>query len=554
MVNKKLAVVIVVVLLVASALMAYLSLIPSTPVTTTPSPTAPTTTPTTTPTTPSVQVPNPDTLIIAWWTEPGTVDPAWAYESFGEIIQNCYDFLVDYKPGTTELEPELAEKWEVSPDGLTYTFYLRKNVKFANGDPVNAEAVKYSLDRMLKINSAQAWMYTQCMDLNSVKVIDEYTVQIKLTRPYSPFIHTLAFLGAAVVNPNEVKAHEVNGDLGQDWLREHTAGAGPYVLKEWTHGQRVVLERNPYYWRSWSGNHVSKIIFLLAKDPATSRMMLENGEVDIAYGIPASQMRELEQNPDLKVVKTPTLMIQTVAFNNQKPPTDDVRIRKAISYAIDYQAIINEVAGGYAVQMQGPLPKGLWSHDDALPVYQRDLDRAKQLLAEAGYPEGGFTLEYYYMSTVEDDRKLGELLQAMLKEIGINVELRGYSSTAWIDLVLNMTTAPHLMSNGWMPDYADPDDYLYAMLHSSCWGANGWNIAYYKNEQVDSLLDQAQVEVDVSKRTSLYMQAQKLIVEDAPWIFLYQPMQLTPMRTWVHGYSAHPTLSTLFEIYPIYKA
>ena len=175
-------------------------------------------------------------------------------------MQNTYDRLVAYKGSSTELVPSLATSWEISKDGKVYTFRLRHGVKFHDGTEFTAKDVKFSLDRMIKINKGPAWIYTQDMDLNSVKVVDDYTVQITLTHPYAAFLYTIAYVGASIMNSTLVMKHEVNGDLGQAWLQDHDAGSGPYIMTQWVPNVQVVLKKFGDYWHGWTGKHVSTVI------------------------------------------------------------------------------------------------------------------------------------------------------------------------------------------------------------------------------------------------------------------------------------------------------
>jgi len=502
-------------------------------------------------------VKNPDTLTWAAYGGVDTMDPSIGYDvEAGRVIQNMYDRLVAYNGSSTDLVPSLATKWDVSKDGKTYTFYLRKGVKFHDGTEVTAKDVKYSFDRMLKINKGPAWIYTQDLDANSVKVIDDYTVQITLTHAYAPFLYTIAYVGGSIMNSALVEAHATNGDMGQAWLQNHDAGSGPYELSQWVPNVQVVLKEFDAYWKGWDGNHVSTVIIKPVTEVSDQKMMLQSGDIDIAGGIDLDQIPSMEGKTGITIFKGPSLGITYIGFNCQKPYTDNPLIRRAFSYAFDYAGVLQGVLKGNAMQLQGPVPQGLWSHDDNLFTYPTDLKKAKELMAQAGYPDGGFTLTFAYYTGSDINRRLGLAMQAALQELGVTLKIQGYTHAAFYQQVTNgWQNAPDVFAWGWVPDYADPDDYVFSMFDTASWGTPG-NATYYSNPVLDKALAAAQVATDHQKRVEYYMQAQSIIVSDAPWIFVYQQERLLAMRSWVKGFAENynPMLERMPNFYNIYKS
>lgn len=491
------------------------------------------------------------TLVIAR-DLPQTIDPAIANDVASAVpMRGIYETLVGYKGSKTdELEPVLAEEWQVSPDGLTYTFKLRKNVKFHDGTDFNADAVKYSFDRVMKINQGPADIFKP---VKEIKVLDPYTVQIVLKYPFAPFLYTLASqVGPLIVSPSAVKAHEVNGDLGQKWLRDHEAGTGPYKLAEWVPEQQITLARFEEYWKGWSGKHVDKIVIKNIVEPATARMLLEKGDVDAAQFVSQDDYPAFKQNPDIDLKVNPSLNTLYVILNVSKGPLKDKRVRQAVALAFDYQSVLNDVLMGYGRELRGVLPSTLWGFAEDLPPNSFDLEKAKTLLKEAGVP-AGTTLRYLYVTGDEYERRVGEVLQAGLSQLGIKLEVVPMTWSTLYAAISNRDTAPDMYGFYWFPRVADPDNWLYIMFHSSSQGARGYNCGYYANPNVDKLLDDARRITDQAKRADLYKQVQRIISQDFALIPVAQLDYVIPMRAWVKGYVFNPMYIDTFNYYDMYK-
>lgn len=501
-------------------------------------------------------VPNPNTLIWAAFGGLDTVDPSIGYDvESTRVDENVYDMLVQYKLPSTDLIPSLATSWTVSKDGTVYTFYLRKGVKFHDGTELTAKDVKFSFDRMIKLNKGPAWIYTQDLNLNSIKVIDDYTVQFTLTHAFAPFLYTIAYMGGAIMNSKQVMAHEKNGDLGQAWLQSHDAGSGPYMLAQWIPNVQVVLKKFDDYWQGWEGKHLSTIIIKPVPEVADQKMMLERGDIDVAGGIGVDQIPSMRGKPGIKIFEGPSGGTNYIAFNCQKKYTSNPLIRRAFSYAFDYAGVIQGILKGNAIRLQGPIPKGLWGHDNNLFMYPTDLKKAKELMALAGYPNGGFTLTFAYYTGSDINRKLGLALQSALKKLGVTLKIQGYTHAAFYAKVTSgWKEAPNALAWGWLPDYADPDDYVFPLFDTASWGTPG-NASYYSSPVLDHILAEAEVSTDHQRRVELYMQAQALLVNDAPWIFVYQQERFLAMRDWVKGFDKeyNPMLEATPNFYYIYK-
>ncbi len=502
----------------------------------------------------SQPVPREETLVIATGLQPSTLDIGVCYEAASiNVFLAVYERLVRYAPGSTSVEPELAESWQVSPDGKVWTFYLRQGVKFHDGTAFNAAAVKFSFDRVLELNLGPAWMFAP---IEQIDVIDDYTVQFSLKHPYPEFLQVLAnIFGTGIVSPTAVLEHDV-GDFAQAWLSENMVGTGPYRFVEWVKGQHIILERFDEYWRGWKGREKApkRVVIRYVLEPAVQRLLLEGGDVDIAMNISPDDWEVLKLNPHIRLIEEPSLHATYLRFNTAAGPTADRRVREAIRAALDYEAMIKNVLLGHAIQMQGSAGKGLPCHNDKLPMLKQDLDLARRLLAEAGYPYGGFTLEYMFESGHDDRRMVGELLQASLRKLGIELKI---IELPWPSLWDRLCVAspeehPAIVANGWWPDYADVINYLYPMYHSSQWPPVAFNIGFYKNPLVDQLLDQAQVETDPELRCQKLLTVQELIYADVADIPLYHLTTRVAMRDWVKGYVYSPIYTEGFYLYDMW--
>jgi len=495
----------------------------------------------------------PTTLTIADALQPSSLDIATEYEAAAMAVNRVvYERLVQYKGNTTDIVPELATSWDQSADGKEWTFHLRQNVKFQDGTPFNADAVKYSFDRVLKINQGPAWMFAS---IDHIDVVDNYTVKFVLKTPFSAFLPALANIwGTGIVSPTAVKANEKAGDLGQAYMQDHMVGTGPYKFVEWVHGDHITLERNLDYWGGWpttsAGKPIDRVIIKFITEPATQRLQLEKGDLDIAMDISVDDLAQVSKESGMVLVEQPSMMGTYIRFNVTKPPLDNIKVRQAILYAFDYNGMINQVMRGHAIQMQGPAAIGLPGHNDQLPIVKQDMAKAKQLIQDSGV-KTPLTLTYVYETGQEDRRMVGELLQSNLAELGITLQIQTMPwESIWGKVSdKDKSQTPDLTANGWWPDYADVQDYLYPMYHSSQWPPTSLNIGFYGNPQVDQLLDQALVTMDANTRYGLYEQAQQLIFNDTPDMDLYQKTMTIMMRDWVKGYVYNPIYTEAFNIY-----
>jgi peptide/nickel transport system substrate-binding protein len=520
----------------------------------------------------NTEIKNPTTIVRYDIGDAKTLDPADAYDTASsEPIFSIYDTLVTYKGNNTKtFYPCLATDWTVSNDSLTWTFNLRHNVKFSNGNDFTAEDVKYSFDRVLTMGAPESgvdWILGQCMDTNSTTVIDDYTIQIKLTQSYGGFLALMPYTVAAIVDKDYVEA---NGGVvaGQEnvWMKEHPMGTGPFTLDHWTRATEIDLNKNPTYWGGWEGKHPDKVVIKYADEAATRILALKNGDADFAY-VPYANLKDVIGEKGIVVhpfdsYDVNLLAINTKASNNQY--LADGRVRKALSYAFDYESAITNAWSGYASRLPGAIPKGMpyyETQNNGVPYYNYNLTTAEQLLDDAGYLKNfdldgtmyrfnGTTIRLFYNAGNSEREKMAVMFRAALDEIGI---LSSIIAEGWPQLLHRMYTTDDwdTMFIGWGPDYNDPDDYIAPFMGSANISQDTYNTGWI-NETVDQKILEAKYSANSAVRAAAYKAAFDIYIQQPSFIFVNQRSYIRPWRDWVQNYSYNPVREWYF--YDYYKA
>ena len=467
-----------------------------------------------------------DTLIIGIQDDTVSLDPAKSYETTAiGIMSQLYERLVSFKKGDfTQPVPELAESWKLADDGKTWIFHLRKGVLFSSGNPINADAVVFSLRRAIKLAGGLSNILTQFgITEESITKVDEHTVQIVLDQQYAPtlFLSILTTFVGSILDPKIVMEHEQNGDMGSAWLEEHSAGTGPYILAQRKRDQpsQYVLKANKHYWRDKPA--FKQIIVKGIQEPLEQMVMLEQGEIDIAWNLQPDQINILVDNLDIQIAETLTFYIIYVGMNQGYVPLRKPEIRDAIRYAIDYDGIVDYILQGAGEKIQTFIPKGLSGYNPAMP-YSRDLEKARQLLIEGGYPNG-FEVELKclnYSPWIDTAIKI----KTDLAEIGINVKVVPMTANQMVEAVI--TRDSQLLLWEWGVDYPDPDASAKVFAHSDSLGDDAsvkllaWFYKYV-NLETSKLVEQAARELDPVKRVKLYKRITEIILDDGPYAILY---------------------------------
>jgi peptide/nickel transport system substrate-binding protein len=518
------------------------------------------------------EIKNPTMIVRYDIGDAKTLDPADCYDTgSSEPIFQIYDTLVTYRGNDTlTFYPCLATDWTVSNDSLTWTFNLRHNVKFSNGNDFTAEDVKYSFDRVLTMAAPESgvdWILSQCMDTNSTTVIDDYTVQIKLTQAYGGFLALMPYTVAAIVDKDYVEANGgVVAGVENEWMKLNPMGTGPYMLDHWTRATELVLNKNPNYWGGWEGKHVDKVVLKYADEAATRILALKNGDADMVY-IPYANLNDVKDEKGVVVHPFDSYdiimcVMNTKASNNQY--LADGQVRKALSYAFDYDTAIETAYNGFASRLAGAIPKGMPFYDtqnNGQPLYNFDLTMTEQILDNAGYTKSydfkgtlyrfnGTTIRIFYNAGNAEREMMAIMFRTALDEIGI---LSSVIAEGWPQLLHRMYTTDDydLMFIGWGPDYNDPDDYIFPFIASADVSGDTYNTGY-KNETVDENLIKAKYSADPVVRAAAYKAAYDIYIQEPPFIFLQQRQYIRPWRDWVQGYSYNPVREWYF--YDYYKA
>ncbi|MEJ2558945.1 MAG: ABC transporter substrate-binding protein [Anaerolineae bacterium] len=489
------------------------------------------------------------TIIVGLQAEPTTLDSQQIsdYNSH-RAAYGIYDTLLHFKDESTEVEPGLAESWDISDDGLVYTLHLRQGIKFHDGTDFNAEAVKFNLERQIDPNhpyhDTGEFPYAEFTwgMVDNVEVVDDSTVNITLKEVFAPFLNHLAMHPAAMVSPAAVE------EYGADFS-SHPVGTGPFKFVSWSPGVEVVLEKNPDYWRG--APHVDKVIYRPIIEDQSRLTELEAGGVNFIVNVPPDDLARLKEDSRFSVVEQPGMHTWWVAFNQSKAPFNDTRVRQAMNYAVNKKAIVDNLLKGTGTLAINPLPPVVWSYTDDIQRYDYNPEKAKELLAEAGYPDG-FSCSFWVPesgSGMQQPVAMGTAIQADLKAVGIDCEIQTLEWGTYLDKVIVPPDKAEfdLFEMSWIGDNGDPDNHLYILLSGEQWPPAGYNMGFYKNDQVDAILQEARTTLDRAKRTELYRQAQKLIAEDPPWIIVDHETQIVVMDQKIKNFKLHPTGPFRFE-------
>ena len=424
------------------------------------------------------------------------------------------------------VQPQLAESWDISDDGLTYTFHLREGVKFHNGKELDAEDVKYSLERQLDPDVGSAGRGDLTM-IDTIEVVDENTVKITLQTPTGPFLAALGGRYNAIIPKDSAPDGET--------LRRTAIGTGPFMVEEFVPTEKLVLVKNPDYWEEGKP-YLDRLVIQVIPDEQTILAGLRTGEIDMATLEDAKNYLLLEGDENLVLTRTPAIKHDTLELPPDTPPVDDIRVRQAILLALDKEAIMEAGILGLG-RVVGGMPPAMtyWSlPPEELPNQTRDLEKAKELLAEAGYPDGfDMTLRTIVgYGTMAAD---APVIAANLKDIGINVEVETVDLGVWIEDWRNLREP--ITRNAW-GGFMDPDLLYYRHFHTP---PEGMDFRRWNNAEADEILDKARSAVDPAERKEYYDEIQRMLAEDPVMIPLYSPDLLNAMQPYVKDYVQHPS-------------
>ena len=487
----------------------------------------------------------PGYLYLRLSSNPTTLDPALITDVIGgSIAAKLFNGLIRFNENL-DIVPDIARSWTLSPDQRTYTFHLRRDVRFSNGRTVTSEDVRYSFERVLtpgtkapltwvldKIEGANAFLAGKATSISGIRTENDHTLALKLDKPFGPFLSLLAMTTAYIVPREEVNR------LGQDF-GTHPVGSGPYVLTEWKHSQYLMLTAREDYFESRP--RLNGIYYRVIPEDLTAVMEFETGRFD-ALLIPSSEYRRYTTDPAWRglVYGKPGLNSYYIGLNCTRKPFNDIRMRHAVNLAIDRQHILNTVFERRGVLATGPVPPELWKHSGGpgkSEGYGYDQKKAKELIQEAGAQ--GSTIKIY-ISTDPEILDIVEVVQNYLAQVGITAKITQLDWSAFKHAVNE--GEPDAFWLSWWADYPDPENFLFPLFHSASVGPGG-NRTRCSDPELDRVIETAQRTTDERQRFHLYHQAEDRIIKNAPWVFMWHKADYFVLQPWVKG----------FKIYPIYS-
>src|SRR5574341_47448 len=465
------------------------------------------------------------TLVYGAGSDPDSLDPANTDSNPGEAIGRMMNnFLVRFD-AKMNLVPDLATSWTQSKDGLTWTFTLRKGVKFHDGTPFNAEVVKYNFDRFLGPEKPlKSSLHTPI--IQSVEVVDEYTVKFTLKVPYAFFLNNLAHSATAMVSPT---AHK---KWGKD-LTLHPVGTGPFKFVEWVRGDRIVLERNDEYYEGKP--RLDKIIVRTVREDSARVLGLEAGDYDLIVRIPPEEVPRLMREGKVRIYAEQSNRALRIAFNETKKPFDDARVRQALNYAVDKESIVKNIYQGLGAvipTMVGPLNTGY----AAVKGYPFDPAKAKKLLAEAGFPNGFKTTLWTPQGRYLKDFELAQAVQQQLAAVGIEAKLETFEWGNYLAALRRPKddAKQDLYLIGWSPSTGEARWGIYPITACDQWRPKGSNDSFYCNKQVDEMVFKAVAATNLKERDTFLKKAQELLVQDPSSIYLLATKETVGMSLKLH--------------------
>jgi peptide/nickel transport system substrate-binding protein len=504
----------------------------------------------------AVPVAKENTLVFGRGGDSVGLDPA--YETDGNSFQVCdniYEALVFYADESTELQPGLAESWDISGDGKTYTFNLRKGVKFHDGTPFNADAVVFSIGRMMKDRNVkffgkgweipaqdrtpEYWVSMEMDDtIGAVEATGEYTVVFKLKRVEAPFLANMGMDFADIISPTAFMKNP------KEFLR-NPVGSGPFKFVSWVKDDRIILEKNEDYWDKTGGPYLDKVVFRAIPENSVRFLELKAGSIHVCQFPNPADIKLAREDKNLILPTQPGMNIGYLSFNHTKEPwKSNLHLRKAIAHAINSKAIVDNLYQGMGQVAKNPIPPTMWGYNKQVPGFKYDVEMAKAELAEAGFPEGKGLPEITLWSMPvprpynPDGLKIGVAMSGDLAKIGIKSRVVSYEWGTYLKRQREQPEDMDLFQLGWTGDNGDPDNFL-AVLFDGL--ASSSVRTQWHNEEYHNLMQQGKQTVDQAKRTEIYEKALQLIYDEVPVISVAHSTQIWPARNNVVNFKLHPT-------------
>lgn len=471
-----------------------------------------------------------DTIVFAQGADPRGLDPALVDDGeSAKIISNVYEGLIKYSKDSTKLEPSLAESWDVSSDGLTYTFHLRKGVKFQDGTDFNADAVKFNVERQLAPKVTEDMTYASFVygSVKDVQVVDTNTVKINLKSPSTPFLSNLAMsLGAPIVSPKALQDNKNN-------VNEKPVGTGPYSFVSWTKGQNIVLKRNDSYWGTKAVT--TNVIFKFIADNSARVVALSNGEADIIDGIDATVVKQIQDGGN-KIYEAPGMNVNYMAYNTSKAPFNNVKVRTAISQAVNVPELVKSLYQGYAEPATSVMPSFMPGYDASVKQVAFDQAAAKAALTAAGVTSVHIiTYTNPRPYNTANGQALAEAIQGYLKNVGVTAKIDAFDWTTYKQKV--KAGDYDICFYGWTGDNGDPDNFMSLMSDKD----PAMNVARYDDAAYKALIAKGLSTPSGDARNKVYTDLEKMAAENAVWLPISHGKTLVGYRSNVKDFNYHMT-------------
>jgi len=468
---------------------------------------------------------------FAFFADLANIDPRSNYDYEVGVLANIFETLTFYDPQANGdlVVPKLAVSWESNENFTEWIFHLRGGVKFHDGTEFNAEAVKSSIEAVMYSDYPTSFLYLPVLEL---EVVDELTVKFVLEYGAALDLILSSAFGAWMVSPNDIQKEA-------EWFNSgNGAGTGPYKYNSFEPNQRLVMKKFDEYWGGWEDSQFATVVYEIVEDSTVREQMIRSGDADVTWALAYDSYATLEGS-GAKVNVDPAFQNLIIEMNTFKPPLDNPVVRQALAYSFPYDKIVDNLYGGYATQSIGYIPAGMWGHDSSLHQYSYDLEKARELLAEAGYPDGGFELTEIVESSASEDILMAELWQAELAQLGITLNIRTMGFEAWLESCFCGAEAAEydLWNSLWFPAYVTPFDFMYNTFVSE----SIYDCSFYFNEDFEiAVFDGDALSTDIEAASEQFSLAQEILLEDSPAIFVLDLPQVMAVRDDIKGFSTNP--------------
>lgn len=474
-------------------------------------------------------------IVVAGSAEPSTMDPhdtndTVAYSIQKTMLEGLFGFDKDMK-----VVPVLAESYTANDSATEFTIKLRKGVKFQDGTDFNAAAAKVNLDRLAD-QTQKLKRNTLFNMVSKTDIVDDYTIKITLKAPFGAMINTLAHPAGMMISPKALK------EYGKE-VSKHPVGTGAYTFKEWIPGTKLTVVKNDKYWGTPA--QYNSITFKTVKEDGSRVAMLQTGEADFIYPVPTMQVEKLKTDKNVKIQQSPSIIVRYVSMNVNKKPFNDLKVRQALNYAIDKKAFAQVVFNGFADPLKSVIAPNTQFYSEQ-KQYDYNIEKAKQLLKEAGYPDGFKTT--LWSANNSTAVKVDEFIQQQLAKVGVTVSVVPQEQAALSNKLFGTPidkSEVELYYGGWSPSTGDADWGIRPLLAQEALPPASYNTAYYVNKESDSFIKAALQTSDSKLRADAYAKAQKMLWDDAPWVFLTTDVNISASRSNISGIAVLPDGSLL---------